>query len=319
MHIVPQRLRRLRKERGLSREVLASRSHVSPKQIQRLEDPKHASANVRPNTLHRLARALDVRPEELTGEPPAPENPKTLRIGAALSPGVRLAYELIERRYGVGVGHILNMAPLYFALLAEGSLSWRRAELEELRDAISRVDQLGDHARKRFARHAFWAQEDSFDEEAAIARGDLFNDPLPSDYRYDPDENWDGSPFADYLRKLADDLGKPELVDLDPYSHGRVAALPGVPGYRIYTEDLLKVAPLESDAMYALHAGDAGLSDIPDALMADGAGAHRHEWLEARLSEPSKQWLDLVRELRVSIQLPVGDEPGTASPPGDDR
>ena len=60
--------------------------------------------------------------------------------------------------------------------------------------------------------------------------------------------------------------------------------------------------------MYALHVGDAGLSDIPDDLWADGAESDRQEWLEAKLSEPSKQWLDTLRRIAASITLPVGED-----------
>lgn len=316
MHIVPQRLRRLRKKRNLSRQDLATHSTVSLKQIQRLENPKQASANVRPHTLRCLAEALGVEPQELTGEPPVPEDSKTVRIGAALLPGVRLAYELIERRYGVTVGHILNAAPLYFALLAEASLAWRRTELAELQAAINRVQEIGDFRRKRFAFHAWHAENDSGYEEEAIARGDLFGDPLSAEYEFAPDDDWDGSPFADYLRKFANDLGRPELVDLDASSHGRIPSLPGLPAYRIYTEELRRLAPIDSRAMYALHSGDARISDIPDELMADDAEEHRRKWLEEQLSPQSRQWLDDFAELIASIRLDIDGNSDTAAPEG---
>lgn len=301
MFIIPHRLRRLRDQRGISRKELADISHVSPKQIQRLEDPKQASTNVRRPTLDRLARALGVQPKELTGEPPSPEGSKPIRISAGLPPGVRLAYELIERRYGVTIGEIVTMAPLYFALLAEGSLLWRRTELEDMQAAIDRVNARTDSRRKRFGRWAWHATEDSGYEENAIAQGDLFGDPLPPDYDHYADEEWDGSPFADYLRKLADDIGKPEVIDLEPHSHGRVGAQPGTPGYRIYTEDLERIGPLDGDAMYALHVGDAHVYEIPTELMVDDAKDSRCQWLEGRLSPESRRWLDDFH--RISAEL----------------
>lgn len=305
MHIIPQRLRGRRNELQMSRADLAAKSNVSEKQIQRLENPKLASRNVRPPTMNRLAKALGVEPQQLTREPLAPEDPKQIRIGAALAPGVRLAYELIEKRYGVTVGELLNMVPLFFALLAEGSLAWRRDELVKLQDAIDRVKDLSDLGRKRFAFHVRFAEADSDAEEQAISRADLLNDPLPTDYECYPDEDWDGSPFADYLRKLAGDLGKPELVDLDPLFHGRVSAFPGMPAYRIYSEDLTKIAPLESDAMYALHSGDAGFADIPDELM---AGDARQRWLEAKLTPESREWLDRQKRFASKLKLRLDDD-----------
>ena len=175
------------------------------------------------------------------------------------------------------------MAPLFFALLAEGSLAWRRNQLNELRDAKGRVQELGDRNRKRFAAHARHAAADSQAEEDAVRRGDLFNDPLPYGYEFEPDEQWDGSPFADYLRKLARDLARPEFVDLESDKPGSVSGLPSMPGYRICSEDLTNIAP-ENNALNALHCGTARLSSIPDELMSESATDRRQAWLEGKLS-----------------------------------
>ena len=182
MRIVPQRLRAIRTERGLSRRELAIRSAVSEKQIQRLEFPEQASRTVRPDTLDGLANALGVQPEQLTGEPPTQPDAKTIRVGAALLPGARLAYELIERRYGITVSQLLNAAPLLFALLAEGGLEWRRAQVAELRAIASRLRQSGGPRRDRYGAYARELEEAGDQEEAAISGGNLFVDPLDMDY-----------------------------------------------------------------------------------------------------------------------------------------
>ena len=307
----------------MSRGDLAAKSTVSEKQIQRLEDPKLASRNVRYHTMSCLAKALGVEPQQLTGEPPAPEDSKQVRIGAALVPGVRLAYELIEQRYDVTVGQLLNLAPLFFALLAEGSLAWRRAELIKAREAISRLGEFRGSRRCGFAAQVREAEEQTVAEEQAIGRGDLFVNPLEPDYAEQPFEEWYASPFADYLCKLASDLGKPELVDLDPSSHGRVSARPGMPAYRVCSEDLTKIAPLESDAMYALHSGDAGLADIPDELMTSDAEEARQRWLEDKLTPASREWLDRRKQIgsRLKLLVDAESEAGSlsAEPHGGDQ
>ena len=306
MRIVPQRLRAIRTERGLSRRELANRSVVSEKQIQRLEFPEQASRTVRPDTLDRLANALGVQPEQLTGEPPTQPDAKTTRLGAALVPGVRLAYELIERRYGITVGQLLNAAPLLFALLAEGSLEWRRAQLAELRATVSRLRQSGGPRRDRYGAYARELEEAGDQEEAGISDGNLFDDPLDVDY--DHPEFFDElirNPFADYLANLAQHLRGPELVDLDPDFHGRVGGNPGIPAYRVYSEDLSRVAPLDSDAMYALHSGDSLLSEIPDELMTVDAADERRRWLERRLSPESRRWLDARHRTSTEIESPA--------------
>ena len=165
------------------------------------------------------------------------------------------------------------------------------------------MSQFGGSGRSGFAAHVRHAEEETDAEEQAIARGDLFVDPLEPDYDEQPFEEWHTSPFADYLCKLADDLGRPELVDLDPVFHGRVSTLPGMPAYRIYSADLTKVAPLESDAMYALHSGEAGLADIPDELMASDADGARHRWLEDRLTPASREWLDGRKKVLSRLKL----------------
>ena len=310
MHITPQNLRRLRKERGLSRRQLAEQSKISQKQIQRLEDPNQASKNVRNHTVERLAGALRVTVEKLVAERQVPGS-KVMRVRTSLGPGVHLAYELIEQRYGVTAGQLVNMAPLFFVLLAEGSLAWRQAQLNQLRQAIKEVEMLSDN-RKRCAWHVRYAEDGTGYEQDRIDKGELFSDPYPPDYNFDPEDDWDGSPFADYLRQLADEIGKPELVDLKDHPPEGVAGFDGLPTYSVCSGDLGKVVSSGSDAAHALHAGDARLSDIPAPLMAEDASDGREAWLEGQLSPESKEWLAVVARIRESINLGSGaDENAT--------
>ena len=89
--------------------------------------------------MNSLAKALRVEPEVLTGKLPLPESDKTpelerVQIGAQVAPKVRLAYDLIKRRYGVSTTEMITMGPLFFALLAQGSLAWRREKLKEVEE-----------------------------------------------------------------------------------------------------------------------------------------------------------------------------------------
>ena len=320
MHVSPQNLRRLRKERGLSRRELAEKSNVSQKQIQRLEDPKQASESARLHTVSCLARALKVDIKKLMGRPQEPGF-KLTRIRASLSPGVRVAYDLIEQRYGIGTGHLINMAPLFFALLAEGSLAWRQAQLKELDEAIDRLAALGDD-RRRCAWHAVHASDDSSYEKEAIDRGDLFADPYPNDYRFEPNEEWEGSPFADYLRELADKIGKPGAVDVGCYGPESVSGFAGLPSYSVCREDLAKVAPITSGAIHALRAGDVRLAEIPEALMAEYSTEEREAWLEEQLSPQSKEYLaevaDIAKWLGLNSSTDGGLDPESGSRAGAD-
>ena len=311
MHINPQNLRRLREAQGLSRRQLAEKSGVSQKQIQRLEDRSQASKNVRIVNLRCLADALGVTAEKLVREPQVPGF-KVTRIRNSLFPGVLLAYELIEKRYGVTVGQVVNMAPLFFVLLAEGSLAWRQAQLNELRQAIESVEMLGDN-RKRCAWHVRYADDGTGYEQDHIDKGDLFSDPYPNDYDFDPQDDWDGSPFADYLRALAEEIGKPELVELNDYGSERVGGLDGLPAYSVCSGDLDRYVSSGSHAAQALHASDARLSDIPEPLMAEEAFDEREAWLEGQLSPESKEWLAQIARIRESISLDLGADESTAT------
>ena len=132
--IDPERLHNLRQKKGLSRPQLSKKAGIAEKTIQRIEKEPQPSQQ---KTLNRLAKALGVEPGVLTGELPLPESdkasapdPERVQVGAQVAPKVRLAYDLIKRRYGVSTTEIINMAPLFFALLAEGILVWRAREVE---------------------------------------------------------------------------------------------------------------------------------------------------------------------------------------------
>ena len=139
MKIDPNSLRRLRQKLRLTRSQLAEQSGINKRTIQRLENEPQQCQKTRKYTLECLAKALRVEENVLTGSPPESDkapayDPERVQIGAQVAPKVRLAYDLIRRRYGVSATEIINMAPLFFALLAEGSLAWRREKLKELRE-----------------------------------------------------------------------------------------------------------------------------------------------------------------------------------------
>ena len=137
MKIDSDRLKTIRQQKKLSRPDLERASGINVRTIQRLENEPDECKTTREDTLMRLANTLEVEPDVLTGELPLPEldeapasEPDPVRIGAQIAPKVRLAYDLIKRRYGVNATDIINMAPLFFALLAEGSFARRREELD---------------------------------------------------------------------------------------------------------------------------------------------------------------------------------------------
>ena len=325
MKIDPNRLRSLRQKQGLTRPQLAERSgrpKITVRTIQRLENEPEKSQKTRKDTLNRLAKALGVKPGVLTGELPLPESgkvpdsdPERVQIGAQTVPKVRLAYDLIKRRYGVSATEIINMAPLFFALLAEGSLVWRREKLKEVEETKSRLEQI-----EGFWRGGTlgWIAEGTLHDEGikaendSIKKADLFGEHLLSydtytehfnNYFFYPSTD---NPFASYLRKLK---AKLDITDNDKVKVGEekdgdlVFGSPlKFPDYNICCDELDSIANGSRYAKMALETGYARLSDIPDELMAEDAGEARANWLGDRLPDPLKDQIKIIEALEKRMK-----------------
>ena len=289
------RLHNLRKLKNLSRSRLAALSNVSVRTIQRLENAAWDNTTPRGNTVERLAKALQVEPGVLTGELPLPDSgkapatePQRVQIGAEIAPKARLAYDLVKRRYGVSATEIINMAPLFFTLLAEGSLAKRRDKLVEAREAISRLDQMEDEVGHRlFGGATTVALNADMLEEASIRRADLFGEHLFSDtggtFVDEPFDPGTGNPFASYLRTLTADLDHAGVVDVERNTLSYGAPWLKFPDYGICGDELDGLTHGCPNARRALETGCTRLSAIPDELMAEDAGEKRAAWLEERL------------------------------------
>lgn len=297
MKIDPNRLRTLRQRKKLSRPDLERAAGITVRTIQRLENEPDESKTTREDTVIRLAKALDVEPGVLTGkldlpdadEAPFPQ-PDPVRIGAQISSKVRLAYDLIKRRYGVNTTDVINMAPLFFTLLAEGSLAWRREKSEEAREASRQLNQIGGYWWGGLTTGLDGAVYHGIArEEESIQKADLFGKRLLDDPdNILVDRNFfdlsEENPFADYLRILAADLNIPESVTVDDGELDfRVEFR--FPYYGICDEELNGIANRSPIGRAALESGFVGLSEIPKELMAEENGEERQKWLEDRMSE----------------------------------
>ena len=301
MKIDPDCLFSLRKKRGWSRPQLAKRSGITVRTIQRLESKSESQRcqKTREDTLNRLAKALGIEAGVLTGDMPLPESGKTpvpdserVQIGAQIAPKARLAYDLIKRRYGVSATEIINMAPLFFALLAEGSLAWRSEKLKEVEETKSRLGQIDGFWRGGtlgWVGEGTLRDEGVAGEEDSIAKADLFGehlirDPSIHDF-FDPSTD---NPFASYLRKLKAELDIAGVVDVDSGSFMFGSPLK-FPDYDICRDELDGIASGSHNAKMALETGDARLSEIPEELMMEDAGEDRAKWLEDKLSDTLKE------------------------------
>ena len=289
MPINPERLRRLRKRRNLSRAKLSERARgVSVRTIQRLESDSEASKKPHEHTLERLAGALRVEEGVLTGELPFPEldEPATPELDG---PMARLAYDLIKRRYGVSRTEIIDVAPLFFVLLAEGSLAQRRERVQGAYETIAHLERIRQSTDGAYhclnmadTQGIIESIGDSIDsEEASIRKIDLFGEGLLPDSKNpwiaDPFDPYDTNPFADYLRGLADALDKRSVVFC--LQTGLLGSPPRFPFYRICDGMIEAIANGSDEALRALTSGAVRLDEIPEELMAEGADEKRAKWL----------------------------------------
>ena len=318
MKIDSEHLHRLRKKKGLTRRELAERSDINKRTIQRLENEPQRCQKTREDTVNRLAKALGVKPGVLTGELPLPESdkapdPERVQIGAQIAPKVRLAYDLIKRRYGVSATEIITMAPLFFALLAEGSLAWRREKLKEAYEAVEHLEQveLGGHG--VFTGTLTVSDMAIAEEEGSIAKNDLFGEHLLQNTNMVGGQPFDPStdnPFASYLRELEGKLAILGVADVD--SGGTRFGSPlKFPDYNICRDELDRIANGSHYAKKALEIGYVRLSEIPEELMAENASSEeRAKWLEDRLPGVFKEILekeggDIIVE--IVAKEPEGD------------
>ena len=320
MQIDAKYLFELRHARGLSRPQLAKKSNVSERQIRRLENPRPENRNGRTyaHTLDRLAKALRVEPGVLTGELPLPDSgraattPDAIRtqIGAQIAPKARLAYDLARRRYGVSVTEIINMAPLFFVLLAEGSLAWRREKLDEAGEAIRRLEQINDKAWCPMFQGATIVAEDPDSwERESIAKADIFGE-QPTDSAGLLPDLFEGNPFASYLRQLASALKPadgPGVVGVDGGDHD--FGFSRFPDYDVCQDELDRITNDSSKARAALEFGFVRLSDILEDLMVEDAGEERAKWLEDQIPNHymDEEW-DVFRTLNIQDLNRIQDQ-----------
>lgn len=312
--IDPHRLRELRG--GMSRKKLADRARVSERQIRRLESDPGRSRPVREHTLNQLAEALDVDSGVLTGELPPPESGNVeapdagrVQIGAQIPPKARLAYDLVKRRYGVSMTEIIGVAPLFFVLLAEGSLARRRKKHREASDTVQRLDEIWsesvlgtDGGGVQVSLNALDAEEESIEKTDIFGR--LY---VKGDYRWFLTPAQDDNPFAAYLRELSKSFDKRGAVDVGDLRYGSPSRFPD---YDLWSDEIDRMANSSPDARRTLELGFARLSDIPDELMGEDSGEKRAAWLEEKLP-------DDFRDLKEGSPKAVAAQIAATSAPGE--
>ena len=281
----PNVVRQLREDKRLARTRLAMKAKLSERQLRRIEESEAPTVPVRDNTLMNLARALEVEPSVLSGESPAPRvTPRQVpaersAIRAMIEPKARLGYTLLKQRYGVNATDLINMAPLFFTLLAEGSLAWRREQLADAEEAMERAATFGNgHLACMNAVHL--ARDGLVGEHDSIEASDLFGEKIGDDAGRRGCDSSTGNPFANYLRKLADDLGKPDVVSVGHSELGWTSL--EYPDHDLCGAELDTITNHSARARWVLEVGHARLDRIPAELRGEDAAEQRAAWLESK-------------------------------------
>lgn len=325
LQIGPENLRALRKSKGLSRSALAHKARVSERQIARLESPNPTPRKVRTTTIKRIATALDADVKALSGSVPAarkPEPREQVRVGLQVSAQLLLAFDLIRLRYGPTPRQVIELAPMLFALLAEGSLAWRRGHVAKIEEAIRHLHELSDDSQLYFAWTEYIADGVEY-EKGSIMNADLLRDDLREDDWYIADY---AEPFATYLRKMAEDLGTEGIVDFDQSDSAvgpPLSNIWGAESYVVCRDTLDELTGGSKYARWALVHGDVQLSKIPKDLLKPEAKDDRIAWLESKLSDKVRNREEATEAYAKTLRTIEGNEERSdteaAHPAGESR
>ena len=119
-----ERIARLRKDRKMSQDELASTSGVARRTLQILEK---GSGNPTADTLNSLARALKVSFEEITGQTARQALTESLAKQSRIDPSLREAARVLEALASAGparraiVMYLLFHDPIYLEILPESA------------------------------------------------------------------------------------------------------------------------------------------------------------------------------------------------------
>ncbi|MGV6816507.1 MAG: helix-turn-helix domain-containing protein [Thiotrichales bacterium] len=294
MTINAKTLRQYREIKGFSQSGLAENSGVSKKTISRIE----LGEIDRPNkaTKDKLAKALGVEVADLAkSSDERDEVERELRkagyrkLNVFVDSETTRAYAMVQHRYGVSEQTLIDMAPLFVALLAEGSLRWRKEKADALKNAVDEVYSAArDAPHLAYANSVKYAEEGLYDEYRSIENTDVFGRELSEEadnFGFEPSEN---NPFADYLRWLCKDI-EVTAVEIDPERPVRWKEDDGMPEFRIAQEKFNEIASSDVWAEFAIDRGYARLSDIPAEFMDEKKQKERVEWIASKIPDEARK------------------------------
>jgi transcriptional regulator with XRE-family HTH domain len=309
--IHPTAIRAFREQKRWTQAQLAEatkgKDRVSLPTIKRIEGKKDGAYAANGRKAEALAKALGVSIAELATAPtPQRDQEEVLKksgyrpLRTMVDAETALAFNMVQHIFGISIKSQIEMAPLFVALLAEGSIAWRRKRVAEIEEAASHLHSLGG-GHLSFAFAAYRAADGAVVERQSIAKRDLFAEYVSDeafDLGFDPSEN---NPFADYLEDFAKNVAT-TTVTFDKSLGWKTSE--GLPGYRIGAEVIEQLTNGDPDAEYALLRGHFRLKDIPKNLIGEDKNEDRVAWMIARIPE---QELAATKPEIASLNLDLDD------------
>ncbi len=329
--INPETLKTLRDKVKLSQQGLADVSGVSKKTIARIETGTgNSSANT--TTVTRLAKALNIRPEQLSKSADSSDSLDFFvdggwrKVNLPLPANMLLALQMVEKCYGISQATQLRMLPLFTALLMEGSLAWRKQKVEEAEEACNKFEEAFDKYHPGIDVLTDKIKECLMGEKYLIEERDFFGeyDPLDEYFHlmdfineenahiysvYSKGDKEFCGRFQQYLKYLVEKLDS-DLIRIQgkpSYSQNtfEVTSL-GLEldwiNYTINSSELDFITDGNELACKALQWGYATIKDIPQELIKKEKTAERIDWLtnkipQKRRDDYKKYWDDLRNKL----------------------
>ena len=297
MRIMPDRLKDIRTAKGLTTKKLGEKARLDHRSIQRLESSNSSQKTTRESTIKKMADALGVEFGVLTGDLPIPKLDRVAQkignsrqLSAYIDQQSYNSYSLVSAHYGVNPSDIVAMAPLFFTLLAEGSLESRRQKIRELDAHIASVRHMAVGHLSFAMPHR--AEDGSFNEHKSIADADIFGKNVSDDAWELGYQQESENPFIQYLKTLASEFDSDSIVDIDEDAYG--SEFPEG-GYRVCFDRAKQIADGNEELAEAISEGWIDLGALPKNLKQEDALKARVKWLLDQLEEHNKKsakWLE---------------------------
>ncbi|MCC6006394.1 MAG: helix-turn-helix domain-containing protein [Rhodobacteraceae bacterium] len=307
MPIIPETLKALRESLGLSQQRLADRSEeiegarVSKRTIARIESGEIRPERVRAHTLESLAKALEVKPDDLCKHKSAWSDADWKERGytplkLTISNEVRNNFRRVARHYGVKTRDLIHAAPWMFTLLAEMSLAERRERLEAARCAWKEaLDRMPAHLPQSWPARHYLEDAQCIEQDSLIDR-DIFGygllDTDGGAGGFDPDET---NLFVDFLKRAASRLDR-SAIDPEHLEHFGGGCIPGWPVFETWLTDLTGD---DEWARFAIENVKGIVDAIPQNLKGEEKTKERVQWLIEQIPAEMKA---LEEERRAKLE-----------------